>query len=418
MNIFFVKMNSRGDKNSSSNSESSSSSTSSENDVASKLRNRKRQRSCKKKTYFYKKQRKEVESEGLTMLSNQVSEIQRFLANAYPPMSYYPPGYNSVINGSDIGAYEAKDISVESIPSFNFDLSTNLKEPPIPKTSPEHLNVLNSLQHFNTENWRNVRYVDIQKCYKSRPGFTELNINDEIRYSERSDLILAERSLSAITHALIMQGDALKKGVSELLQWSQDSEELNKESLLSKIKDIFAGDFQKVSLDCLQLVCGRRADVIEHRRDLILTLVKDPCLKSRLKQIPPSCEHLFEKEKFSEFLKINGGINKIFSTNKPFAGQEKRIITAPQAVQPRPSTSYVYNETQTGRHRAPFGMNYNKNNYFNRYVPPHMLQGNNNFSRSDQTFRFQSGRTTSKNNFRQQNQSNSSRSKGRGDKRF
>lgn len=342
---------------------SSCSSSDEEEDRRAKQRAARKRKPAPKKGGESKRSRKE--SKVLERLTQQVSEIQHFLAcSTYPPSDWCPPEPNSISN-ENVGTLEQQTQNrepaesflnqnkepVESTATFNFELVTNLKEPTIPNASSEHLELLNSLQHFQSENWANVRYSDIQKLYSARPGFVELEVNDEIKQFEKANnLISTDRSLGAITHAVIMQSDALKNGVSELLQWTQESDNVSKESLLSKIKDCFSGDFQKISLDCLQLLCGRRADIIEQRREVFLNLVKEKFLKNSLKKIPPSSDYLFDKAQFSDFVKNNGGINKIFASQKPsFSAQEKRVISGSQAAQPGPSSC-----NQTGRFTAPF----------------------------------------------------------------
>lgn len=328
---------------------SSSSTTSDDEDL---------QRSRKRKAP--RRKEKQKKSKVLEHLAEQVNQIQSYLAcGAFPPRGWSPYGvqHPSVIMNVDDPSFgqdmsqsqPTNEVPAESPLEFEFDLKTNVKEPTFSKTSAEHLKLLNSLQHFKSEDWNNVRYSEIQKSYVSRPGFIELEVNDEIKQFDRiNSLPGADRSFAAITHALIMQSDALKAGVSQLLQLIDNTDSIDKETLLSKIKEAFSGDFQKISLDCLQLLCGRRADVIEQRRESFLNLVKDKFMKSSLKKIPPSSDFLFSKDEFTEFLKNNGGINKIFS-RPSFSAQEKRVISGPQAAQPGPS-----NYKQTGRLLAPF----------------------------------------------------------------
>ncbi|KPJ02106.1 hypothetical protein RR46_03381 [Papilio xuthus] len=318
-------------------------------------------RRSRKRKVPSREERKHKKSKVLEHLAEQVSQIQNYLScGAFPPPSWYPyglqhqpPVVTNIVDpslGQDMSQSQSIiEAPAESPLDFEFNLTTNVKESSISKTSTDHLKLLNSLQHFNSEDWNNVRYSEIQKSYISRPGFIELEVNDEIKQFDKvNSLTGADRSFGAITHAMIMQSDALKTGVSQLLQWVNNSDSIDKETLLMKIKEIFSGDFQKISLDCLQLLCGRRADVIEQRRESILNLVKDKFLKSSLKKIPPSSDFLFSKDEFTEFLKNNGGVNKIFS-RPSFSAQEKRVISGPRAAQPGPS-----NFKQTGRPMAPF----------------------------------------------------------------
>lgn len=346
----------------------SSSSSTSEDGGNGVDKRRRRKRRSEVNSHHAKRSRRE--GKVLENLAKQVSEIQNFLSwNAYPP----PP---SCWHPTDLTVQSEEPVEpslpeekLESTLNFEFKLATNLKEPTVANASSEHLKLLNSLQHFKTENWTNVRYSEIQRTYNARPGFVDLEANDELKQFEKpGSLAATDKSLGAITRAVIMQSDALKKGVSDLLRWTQEVDTLDNESLISKIKDIFSGDFQKISLDCLQLVCGRRADIIEQRRDAFINLVKDKFLKASLKKIPPSCEYLFDKELLVEFLKNNGGINKVFSTPKPsFSAQEKRVASGSQAAQPGPS-SYC----QAGRSIAPV--------YNNRYPPPQGVRPFNSFA--------------------------------------
>ncbi|XP_041982488.1 uncharacterized protein LOC121735653 [Aricia agestis] len=371
------------------------------------------------------------DDEVLLNLVEQVSQIQNFLAFVYPPSDTIAQDENCDSNALN---NTCENIEHDTIPNtsndINFDLTTNLKEPAVQNASTEHLQTLNSLQHFNSENWSNVRYSDIQKTYNARPGFIDLEVNDELKQFEKANnfnLNASDKSLGAITRAVIMQNDALKKGVSDLLQWTQDSDNISRESLLSKIKDCFSGDFQKISLDCLQLVCGRRADIIEQRREYFLNLVKENFLKSSLKKIPPSCEYLFNKEQLSDFIKNNGGVNNIFIYQKPaFSAQERRPTSAALAAQPGPS-----NYKQTGRFQAPFGLNSNQGFAYYRAQavrPFHPYAFNYNFGSYANNERFfrpsykppsfpprQQAPGTAKKPF---NQSNASRGRGRGDRKF
>ncbi|CAH0714364.1 unnamed protein product, partial [Brenthis ino] len=210
---------------------------------------------------------------------------ENYLAsNAYPPPGWYPadPGYHHPLETHVENLLPTQQdahsvvVPAESAIKFDLNLKTSLKEPTVLSTSSDHLQLLNSFQYFNSENWINVRYSEIQKLYNARPGFVELEVNNEIKQFDKiNNLVTTDRSLGAITHGIIMQSDALKSGVFDLLQWVQDTDNFVKDDLVKKIKDIFSGEFQKISLDCLQLLCGRRADIIEQRREAFLNLVKD-----------------------------------------------------------------------------------------------------------------------------------------------
>ncbi|KOB65089.1 Uncharacterized protein OBRU01_23232, partial [Operophtera brumata] len=259
--------------------DSSPSSTTGDENGGSGNEGNKRRKRKRKAVDARKAKRSRRNGKVLERLTEQVSGIDNYLSNlAFPPMGWYPPDYNGTPCEPEVQTEE----SVEPALRFDFELAANLKEQTVANASSEHLHLLRTLQHFKAENWTNVHYSDIQKSYTARPGIVDLEVNDEIKQFQKP---VQPMSLGAITRAVIMQSDALKKRVSDLLQWSQESSNLIKEAFISKIKETFSGDFQRISLDCLQLVCGRRADIIEQRRDAFISLIKDNFLKASLKKI-------------------------------------------------------------------------------------------------------------------------------------
>ncbi|CAH0722255.1 unnamed protein product, partial [Brenthis ino] len=175
--------------------------------------------------------------------------------------------------------------------------------------------LINSIQHFDTEDWNNVRYAEVQKQYCSAPGFTYLDTNEEIKsYDKYSSLALIERGFAAITQALIMQNEAAQSAFTALIEWASFSgNNITAKSLHEKVNELFIkGNFQKISSDVLQLACGHRAELVQQRRDNILRSVKDSFLKSRLRKIPPTSENLFNKESFSTAIEKSGGMSKVF----------------------------------------------------------------------------------------------------------
>ncbi|CAH0720968.1 unnamed protein product, partial [Brenthis ino] len=292
---------------------------------------RKRKRSGSKERS--EKRRKRLE-ETIHYLAQQVSGIQNYIANssvAFQPTchsSAYVPdqGQNIDIN-SDISAdvsgelYTRENCTQEPVQtselpvSFIFSLNTVLKEPTIQKSSQARVKLINSIQHFDTEDWNNVRYAEVQKQYCSAPGFTYLDTNEEIKsYDKYSSLALIERGFAAITQALIMQNEAAQSAFTALIEWASFSgNNITAKSLHEKVNELFIkGNFQKISSDVLQLACGHRAELVQQRRDNILRSVKDSFLKSSLRKIPPTSENLFNKESFSTAIEKSGGMSKVF----------------------------------------------------------------------------------------------------------
>lgn len=60
-------------------------------------------------------------------------------------------------------------------------LSTVVKESPTPKADARRVDVISALQHFNSEEWSGVRYMETQKLYTATPAFVELEVNEELK---------------------------------------------------------------------------------------------------------------------------------------------------------------------------------------------------------------------------------------------
>ncbi|KAJ2937564.1 hypothetical protein O0L34_g12961 [Tuta absoluta] len=220
-----------------------------------------------------------------------------------------------------------QDSSILINTGFKINFGTTVKEPSIPVTPEPYLNTLKSIQRFEESSWCDIRYADVQKAYCHAPGFIELEANDEVnQYEFSKSMLYAERSFAAATFALLKQKEVLENGLSNFLTWTQESEGITPFDIKSKIEEIFVnGDFHKVSVDVLQLVCGHRADLIQQRREVILKQIKDPLVKSTLRKIPPSCSNLFTPALFTAALEKAGGVRKNFwpqaksSSNAPAA---------------------------------------------------------------------------------------------------
>lgn len=354
-----------------------------------------RKRKARKSRKQRKKRRLETDR-AISLLVEQVSGIQNFIKSsvAFQPTfhsSAYVPDPNEVANFSDVSADVSRELYADGLNeesnsqpeltcTFNLPLNTVLKEPSIPKSSSSHLQLLNSLQHFNTDDWDNVRYAEVQKQYCSSPGFTYVETNDEIKpYDKNNSLALIERGFATITHALIKQNEAAQIGFKALIDWanSQGAGQITATCLQEKINDIFVkGSFQKMSSDVLQLACGHRAEIVQQRRDSILRSAKDPFLKTSLRKIPPTCENLFQKDTFSSTIEKAGGITKTFwPPRAPTQNKAAAQAQPQQQTQALPSYAhnygpnipnvYNYNNSRSSRTQPQgFGNVYYPNNTF------------------------------------------------------
>lgn len=246
--------------------------------------------------------------------------------------------------------YDSDHIEDESEPQFSLAIGTKVKDPDVLKTPASYLDILKNIQRLGDADWRNVRYSDVQKSYLHTPGFAELEANDEVkRFDSSRNTINTEKAFASICYALVKQRDQLEKEIRSFLLWAKDSPTLTFNDVNEKIQDIFVtGDFSKISNDALQLVCGHRAEVIQQRRETILASVKDPLHKSMLRKIPPTCQNLFEAEKFTAALEKAGGVRKVFwvrQKDRAPAPQSDQINSVPDRRNPLP-TSKTMNKGQ------------------------------------------------------------------------
>lgn len=254
---------------------------------------------------------------------------------------------------------------------IDFKIQTTLKSQTL-QTNNTHLELLNKLQHFNSPDWAQVRYSEVQKLYNSTPGFVELESNDVLKNFERNrSLAVVENSLAAMSHAVILQNEAFQKGLGQFISWvSELKNPTTTEEITSKINEIFAdGEYKKIQSDLLQMICGKRADIVQQRRDGILNSVKESCYKESLRKIPPSAHHLFDDARFSDFVGKQGGVLKIFQAaptklssqyrsykpsgqRKDTQGGRKYIVPVRNSANYRPSTNSSSNPAQGRKRRA------------------------------------------------------------------
>ncbi|CAH4032656.1 unnamed protein product [Pieris brassicae] len=177
---------------------------------------------------------------------------------------------------------------------------------------------------FNTSDWNCVRYIDIQKKYVAFPAFTDLKINEELRFLEDSSkLYLMERSFAALSNAFLAQNEFVNN----------------------------ISDYKAVSHDVLQIICGKRAEVLEARRKSLLKNLKRKHVREDLGKIPPSSEYMFDPEKLSKYLQKVGSIDKI----NRIRGYQPKTIRVKSSIR---SKSPVASTSQVGQKPLP-GNRYN-----------------------------------------------------------
>lgn len=212
----------------------------------------------------------------------------------------------------------AKENSVSDKCDFTFcDFDTTLMGSSLPKTVPERLKEIEKLQHFDSSDWTNVRYADIQKKYVSTPGGTSLESNDILKQFEEKEVLLKslDQTFATLTNMLLTQRESLQLAMKEFLTWTNDKNtSLSAMSVTTKIRELFSdnSNLRVVSKDLMQVVCGRRADILQQRRDKLLSHVKDKYNRMILKKIPPTSEFLFRPSALDDAIAKLGGNAKVF----------------------------------------------------------------------------------------------------------
>lgn len=266
----------------------------------------------------------ELLSQQVTFLTNLITQSQVNnvpVRNESESLPISTPVPDNPVSAEGLALQPPPGANTEKTQLNISDYSTVVKDPLYPKSNERHLKKLEELQHFNLDDWHSIRFSEAQKKYLCTPGFTELKVNEELGRFEPSTnedyrLYLLERSFAAMSNAMLIQKDELRNALQNLINWSGDKEtKLSPTSLFEKVEQIFNKDseFMKVSDDLLQITCGRRADFIRLRRDLILKQIPDQYNSAGVEKIPPSSEHLFNSELLSKYLHKIGGAEKLSS---------------------------------------------------------------------------------------------------------
>lgn len=309
------KRRSRSNSSSSSSSSSSNSSSSS----SSSGGNPKRSRRNKKKGGNRKRRSKRK----VRKLAKEVRSLRRQIVckdagqHVSTNLDY---DAISLMSGVSENRYEQMlDVEPDNVcargdQEFTLTFETKLKEPAMPKTSENYLKLLCDFQHLDKSDWSEIRYSETQKLYNHSPGYTNIEINEEVKvYESPLHLVYADKAFAALTMCVLKQREVLQGALQELLIWARNSDSLNSDTLLQKVNCLFStGEFSKCSSDLLQIVCGHRAEVLQMRRDCVIKQAKDPLIKANLKKIPPTCTNLFNAEKFTAAVEKAGGVRKCF----------------------------------------------------------------------------------------------------------
>lgn len=254
----------------------------------------------------------------LNQLCNQVQVLTNFMNNfmnnsEQPIATGLQTDVVSEVNNSREPVASCEPLQNEE---FSFkSLHTTLKDPGVGKTDQHHFDIIKSLQLFESDDCFNINFIDTQKTYLSKPGFTELETNDDLKpFDKNKFLPSVERTLSALSKAVIVQRETLQDNVSVLLAWFKSLESVSFEEFSAKVNELFVEEkkFTSVSNDMIQIICGKRASIINNRRVEILKSIPNSFTSDKFKKIPPSSDFLFEPNEFNKLLEREGGPSKVF----------------------------------------------------------------------------------------------------------
>lgn len=325
-------------------SETSSSSVSeTEEGLASPLPNKRPRLSAGKRKYKVEKNRSDPRIE---TLMSQMSHITNYL-------TYYPMYYNNVQKnrddplpststnfdsqrGSESVNSNTQFVTLPTQPqSLSVDwgsLNTEINERNlVPASDKERLSQISKLQQFETQAWKGIRYKQALQGCLSTPGFTGLKINDELCHFNKTKDYLAstELLLAGLSNKVLEQRQILRAGLQSLVDWaSNNPQELSPSSLFDKITSSFGPQslWHKNSETTMQVLCGKRSECIEVRRDRILKEVSNDNLKATLRNIPPSSEFLFSREALLPVIQSLGG-SQVWLNTPNYIKDRKRPTT-------------------------------------------------------------------------------------------
>lgn len=239
---------------------------------------------------------------------------------------------------NEIADAERRLQALRSSRDYNFKPHTTEAEAKCSKADPTLARQGEECQRLGSEGWRNVQYKEVQKKFQASPVFTALKVNNQF----------AEHTPNWSSVALLERFDLVLGAISNgLLQQRQIFEELLEKlpnDVREKVGNKFLAnnsDFRRNSDDLLQYVCGRRSEVIQHRRDAYK--IKNKILHEAIHSIPPSNTHLFKEPELSQAVKDQGGIHKFFPFKKPAfrsAKPSQRSYHTKKYSSRRPVTKY------------------------------------------------------------------------------
>lgn len=285
-------------------------------------------------------------------LSQQVAFLTNLITKEKESVNANLNSINDAVNSNDHNLRIPED-NLKNQLNILSEIGTTIKDPVYVKADDKLLAKLTELQHFNQDDWYAIRFSDAQKKYLATPGFVELKVNDELKKFEAAALkednrsFLLERSYAALSNALLCQKDELQKSLQNLVDWASNSKEsLTSDLLFEKIQTLFSkeSNYCKVTDDLLQLVCGRRADLIKLRREALLRQITEDFHRGVLHKIPPSSQFLFKEDSVQNYFQKMGGADKLTSSLRriPDTRSQSNYYSNPKPSTSKQSDSKIF----------------------------------------------------------------------------
>lgn len=308
---------------------------------------------------------------------NYISNYVAQLSNHDLPTDFYPSTSNLPSTSSQD---KSEFLTNPSLTTTNFatnntlklgDININYDENRIiPLANKERLNELNKLQQFDSQAWKGIRYKKAMQTFVASPGFMGLKINEELCHFNKSKDYLAstETLMASLSSAVLEQRHLVQSGLQDILDWAaKDTTNLNVNNLFEKFSTMFGpgSDISKNSEVSMQIICGKRAECIELRRDRILKEIGNANVRATLQNIPPSSEYLFSRDALQPIIQSLGGSHTWLNTPS-------------YLIKKKPNNSFDQNSFKKHNKQT-----YHKNNNSNKnerkpkYVPKKPFRRNN-----------------------------------------
>ncbi|KAH9636092.1 hypothetical protein HF086_008392 [Spodoptera exigua] len=95
---------------------------------------------------------------------------------------------------------EPSSFSASGDQEFTLSLETKLKEPSMPKAPENYIKLLCDYQHLGKSDWNEIRYSETQKLYNYSPGYTDIEMNEEVKaFESPRHLVHADKAFAALT---------------------------------------------------------------------------------------------------------------------------------------------------------------------------------------------------------------------------